>query len=96
MKQKANKSAREPSAKPRKVVDWSLVKREYEVGQFSIREIARQFGVSDMSVRRKIKSSLVKYAASPTCWLIASTATLIIPRSSIRKSNRSWVGSPKV
>ncbi|TDJ64361.1 MAG: hypothetical protein E2O37_06965 [Proteobacteria bacterium] len=55
MKQKANKSAREPSAKPRKVVDWSLVKREYEVGQFSIREIARQFGVSDTTVRRKIK-----------------------------------------
>ncbi len=48
-----DKSATNTSTRTR--VDWSLVKREYEVSGFSIREIARRFGTSDMSVRRKIK-----------------------------------------
>ncbi len=55
MKQKANKSAREPSAKPRRVVDWSLIKREYEVGQLSIRAIGRLYSITEGAIRKKVK-----------------------------------------
>lgn len=41
-------------AKKRKQIDWEAVGREVQAGQLSIREIGRQFNVSDKAVRNKI------------------------------------------
>lgn len=39
----------------RKKVDWEAIGREYRAGQLSVREIARQYDVSDTAIRKKGK-----------------------------------------
>lgn len=41
----------EASAAP----DWEAIEREYRLGQLSLREIARMYGVSDTAIRKKAK-----------------------------------------
>ena len=36
--------------------DWEAIEREYRAGQLSIREIARQCGVTDTAIRQKAKA----------------------------------------
>jgi hypothetical protein len=52
MAAKASKGAGEP--KP--PVDWEAIEREYRAGQLSLREIARQFDVSDTAIRKRAKA----------------------------------------
>lgn len=40
----------------RKATDWEAIEREYRAGQLSVREIARQFGVSDGAIRKRAKA----------------------------------------
>lgn len=40
----------------RKQVDWEAVEREYRAGQLSVREIARQYDVTEGAVRKKAKA----------------------------------------
>ena len=40
---------------PRHKIDWESIRKEYRVGQLSIREIARQSGVSEGAIRKKAK-----------------------------------------
>jgi hypothetical protein len=48
----------EPSNRlSRKIVDWEAVEREYRAGQFSLREIARQFALSDTAIRKRATAS---------------------------------------
>lgn len=51
-------SAHSPKRTKRKRItpDWEAIQREYRVGRFSIREIARQFGCQEKSIRRRIKN----------------------------------------
>ena len=39
----------------RRSIDWEAVHREYRAGQLSVREIARQFDISESGIRRKAK-----------------------------------------
>lgn len=39
----------------RKPTDWEAIEREYRAGQLSVREIARQHGVTDTAIRKKAK-----------------------------------------
>lgn len=41
------------TAKP--PTDWEAIEREYRAGQISVREIARQHGVSDGAIRKRAK-----------------------------------------
>lgn len=43
------------SPSPRKEIDWEAIEREYRAGQLSVREIARQFGITDTAIRKKAK-----------------------------------------
>ncbi len=36
--------------------EWEAIEREYRAGQISIREIARQYGVSDRAIRNRAKN----------------------------------------
>jgi len=36
--------------------DWESIEREYRAGQLSVREIARQYGITEGPIRRKAKS----------------------------------------
>ncbi len=44
-----------PSPK-RPPVDWEAIEREYRAGQLSLREIGRQFGVTEGAIRKKAKA----------------------------------------
>lgn len=39
----------------RSKADWETIEREYRAGQLSIREIERQFGVSDTAIKKRAK-----------------------------------------
>lgn len=40
----------------RKPIDWEAIEREYRAGQLSVREIARQYGLSETAIRKRAKS----------------------------------------
>jgi len=42
--------------KTRKAIDWEKVESEYRAGQLSLREIGRQYDVSDPAIRKKAKA----------------------------------------
>lgn len=44
-------------AKPRKIIDWEAIKREYKAGQLSVREIASQFDCSHTGIQKKAKKN---------------------------------------
>lgn len=41
---------------PRKPTDWEAIGREYRAGQFSVREIARQHGLSEGAIRKRARA----------------------------------------
>jgi len=41
-------------AKPK--TDWEAIEREYRAGMLSVREIARQYGVTDTAIRKRAKA----------------------------------------
>jgi hypothetical protein len=41
----------------RRDIDWEKVETEFRAGQFSIREIARQHGVTDAAIRKRAKAA---------------------------------------
>lgn len=44
----------------RKQIDWEAIEKEIRSNQLSIREIARQFGVSEGAIRKRIKAKGIK------------------------------------
>jgi predicted DNA-binding protein YlxM (UPF0122 family) len=36
--------------------DWEAIEREYRAGQLSVREIARQYAVSEGAIRKRAKA----------------------------------------
>jgi hypothetical protein len=40
-----------------KAIDWEGIEREYRAGQLSVREIGRQFGISETAIRKKAGKS---------------------------------------
>ena len=40
----------------RKVIDWERVEAQFRAGQLSVREIARQHGISDKAIRKKAEA----------------------------------------
>lgn len=45
-----------PEKKTKKTPDWQRIRAEYRAGQLSIREIARQYDLSETAIRKKAKT----------------------------------------
>lgn len=45
------------AAKPQDAPDWEAIEREYRAGQLSIRQIARQHGVDEATMRKRAKKN---------------------------------------
>lgn len=49
---------------PRKPIDWEAIEREYRAGQLSLREIGRQYELSEGAIRKRAKAERWERALS--------------------------------
>ena len=76
----------------RKQIDWEAIHREYRAGQLSIREIGRQYNVTDGAIRKHAK--LYKWQRDLSDRVRQKVKAELV-RSEVRTSTREAVRTPE-